>query len=198
MRACALNPPPPSLGGEQCVLDTARSFCQTPSSNAQYFLPNSIFTSFTRISNILPPAPLLIPPGRPKVARWSAQGRRNAVFMQFWADFFSTPKLIKNRHPPKASQNRKNPILERQSLHFDVILGAILAYIFEGFSILLRKRRKTRRRCNSQLKLMKFHDLACPKPHISSSNFNEISMFFQDPLLDIIFLDFLASCCDNA
>ena len=170
MRARALNPPPPSLGGEQCVLNEARSFCQTPSSNAQYFLPNSIFTSFTRISNppILPPAPPLIPPGRPKVARWSAQGRLNAAFMRFWDDFFSTPKLIKNRHPPKASQNRKNPIPERQSLHFDVILGAVLAYIFEGFSILLRKRRKTRRHCNSPLKLMKIHDLACPKPHIFS------------------------------
>ena len=34
---------------------------------------------------------------------------------------------------------------------------------------------------------MNIHDLACPKPHISTSNVDEIFMFFQEPLLDPFF-----------
>ena len=45
---------------------------------------------------------------------------------------------------------------------------------------------------------MKIHDLACPKPHISSSNINVFFMLFQDPLLDLIFLEFLVTWCQSA
>ena len=44
---------------------------------------------------------------------------------------------------------------------------------------------------------MIFHDLACPKAHIFSSNFIEISMLFQDPLLYTIFLGFMTTWCQN-
>ena len=45
---------------------------------------------------------------------------------------------------------------------------------------------------------MKIHDLACPKPHISASNIHDFFMCFQDPLLDLIFLIFLATWCQSA
>ena len=69
--------------------------------------------------------------------------------------------------------------------------------MFNELSTLAPKRRKTRRHCNSQVKFMKIHDLACPKPHISSSNIDDYFMCFQDPLLDLIFLNLLATLSQN-
>ena len=51
MRASAFNPPPPALAGEQCVLNSSCSSCQT----AQFQIPNTFcpipnFTNFTSIS----------------------------------------------------------------------------------------------------------------------------------------------------
>ena len=61
MRVSALNPPPPALAGEQCVLNWVCSFCQTAQIKiTRTFCPIPNSTSFTSFST-----PLKTPPSGP-------------------------------------------------------------------------------------------------------------------------------------
>ena len=88
----------PVLDGEQCVLNTSCSSCQTPSSKfLELFAQFQVLQALGSSSNPpkVPPAAPLIPPGRPKMCTRIALGRPSVDIFQFLAHFLPSPKLIK-------------------------------------------------------------------------------------------------------
>ena len=84
----------PVLDGEQCVLNTSCSSCQTPSSKfLELFAQFQVLQALGSSSNPpkVPPAAPRIPPGLPKWVRLFHFGRPSAELSSFFVDF-GTPQ----------------------------------------------------------------------------------------------------------
>ena len=115
----SLDPPPPSRSrGAEGVSDTFADFCR--------------LQSLRRI----PP----YPPTLPKVAGKIADRRPSDAKISIFGRPFADRKFIKNRTPQKSLPNRKNRIPEHRNVDFGIILGPVLASIFNDFSTFSKKR----------------------------------------------------------
>ena len=116
-----LNPPPPlrGAGRSEFVSDS----CQ-----------------FLSDSKSLPRPPPYLPTPH-KSTGVAPDGRSMPPTLSILSRLFAIRKLIKNQTPQKPSQNRKNPILERQMSEFEWILGAFWEPFSMKFSSFFEKRR---------------------------------------------------------
>ena len=122
MRACVLNPPPPSWGNTACQ-----------SSNSK---PNLIPNSFPNFQVLEPPI----------VTHWLRTFRRadpklgferplalpSWIFSSFFCQFFADRKFIKNRTPQKLLQNLKIPPLGAQGSIFDQFWSHVGIHLHEN------------------------------------------------------------------
>ena len=107
----AIESAAPVLDGEQCVLDEARSSCQTPSSKfLELFAQFQVLQALGSSSNPpkVPPAAPLIPPGLPEILLKFALGHPSVELLRLLVDFLAWRNARSDiyKHQPKRFQDR--------------------------------------------------------------------------------------------